>query len=364
MGECCTRNLAALDATRLLRAMRCVRGSLVGAVLFCTLCAHASTPPQSLPYYKNGRFQNARPKRSRHFWHYLWMRLHHPHSSWPKHVALQKHIVLPKPYSKVPRVYFVNHSTFLIQASGVNILTDPIFSKRASPVTFAGPKRVIAPGIPKTKLPHIDFIVISHNHYDHRDRAFLQWITQRDHPLIFVGVGTKSLFRGERLKHLVWWQTVPIPHGSITFVPVQHFSGRALWDRNKALWGGYVIKLDRFTVFFAGDTGFGPEFREIHKRFPNITLALLPVGGYAPRHFMGYVHLNPDDAIKVHQLLKPRFSLGMHWGTFQMTSEPRMEPKQRIEKLTRDKKIKNFFVPLNGDCFVYRAQQLRRCRVK
>lgn len=245
----------------------------------------------------------------------------------------------PPPPRAVPdlRVTFVNHATTLIQTGGRNILTDPVWSDRASPVSFAGPKRVRPPGIRFEDLPPIHAVLVSHNHYDHLDLATLGRLVRRDDPRIFTGLGVPDLLARKHLGRatpLDWWQSVKLEAGlSITSVPVQHFSGRGLADRNATLWTGFVVSGPAGPVFFAGDTGYGPHFREIGRRFPGIRLAILPIGAYRPEWFMGPVHETPAQALDTMRDLGASTALGMHFGTFELTDEGQDEPPREIARL-------------------------------
>jgi L-ascorbate metabolism protein UlaG (beta-lactamase superfamily) len=245
----------------------------------------------------------------------------------------------PPPPSRVQdlRVTFVNHATVLIQAAGLNFLTDPVWSDRVSPVSFAGPKRVRPPGIRFEDLPPIDLVLLSHNHYDHLDVPTLARLTRRDGPRILAGLGVPELLARRAIGNamaLDWWERSEIAQGvSVTAVPVQHFSGRGMTDRNATLWTGFVISSAAGPVFFAGDTGYGPHFSEIGKRFPGIRLAVLPIGAYRPEWFMGPVHETPAQAFDAMRDLGASTAVGMHFGTFALTDEGEEEPPAEIARL-------------------------------
>lgn len=219
------------------------------------------------------------------------------------------------------RVTHINHATMLIQLDGVNILTDPIWSARASFVSWAGPRRVRAPGLKMEDLPRIDLILISHDHYDHLDLASLVRLTRQHQPKVVVGLGVGKLLASAgiaRVTELDWWQTMAdLPNGlKVVFVPARHGSGRGMGDRNKTLWGGYVMESTAGNVYFAGDTAYGHFRVDLKKRFGGFRLAMLPIGHYEPRWMMQSVHMSPDDAVKLHRDLNIRQSVGMHFGTF------------------------------------------------
>jgi len=245
----------------------------------------------------------------------------------------------PAPERRVTdlRVTFVNHATLLLQIAGRNILTDPVWSERVSPVSWAGPRRVRPPGIRFQDLPQIDAVLISHNHYDHLDLETLARLHERDRPWIVTGLGVRSFLRRHGLSNgteLDWWQSAEIGTGlSVTSVPVQHFSGRGLADRDATLWTGFVVSGSAGDVFFAGDTGYGPHFRLIRERFPRLRLAILPIGAYRPEWFMGPVHETPAQALQAFADLGAGTGVGMHFGTFRMTDEGEDEPAQEIAAL-------------------------------
>lgn len=219
---------------------------------------------------------------------------------------------------------FIGHSTFLVQIGGICVLTDPIWSSRCSPLSFAGPRRVRRPGQTLKALPGVDLLLVTHNHYDHMDLPTLRKVRARWAPPTVTGLGNARHLAKADIRsatELDWWQTIEVAGARVTYVPAQHFSSRTLWDRNRSLWGGFVIETRDAVVYFAGDSGYCPHFAEIGHRFPQIDLALLPIGAYEPRWFMRQQHVNPEEAVRAHLDLRPRRSLGMHFGTFQLTDE-------------------------------------------
>lgn len=233
-------------------------------------------------------------------------------------------------------VTWVGHATVLIQMNGINILTDPIWSERCSPVSFAGPKRYTAPGIKLDDLPTIHAVIISHNHYDHMDLPTLKILDKKFKPVIIAGLKNKKFLQSEGLTNVVeldWWDTYTLKDVEIVFTPTQHFTGRTLWDRYETLWGSYILKDKNKTFYFAGDTGYFSGFKEIGEKFPNIDLAILPIGAYLPRDFMSPVHVDPDDSYKAYLDLKAKFMLPMHYNTFALADEALDEPLKRIKNL-------------------------------
>ena len=223
-------------------------------------------------------------------------------------------------------VTMVGHASLLIQTQGLNILTDPIWSERASPLEDHGPKRVRPPGIAFADLPPIDVVLVSHNHYDHMDMPTLRRLWQRDHPLILTPLGNGALLERQGMKAYArdWGQGVRLSEKiGIDVVRVQHWSSRNMVDKNRALWGGFVITTPKGPIIFAGDAGYGDgsTWRAIVQRYGPARLALLPIGSYEPRWFMAYPHMNPVEAVRAFQDLQAAQAIGIHWGVFQLTDE-------------------------------------------
>jgi len=235
------------------------------------------------------------------------------------------------------RVTFINHATMLIQTDGVNILTDPIWSDRTSPVSFAGPRRHRAPGIRFRDLPPIDAVLVSHNHYDHLDLPTLRLLRVRNGATpIFTPLGNGALMARNGIAgatELDWWHNVALnDRVRITLVPAQHFCARALSDRDRNLWGGFVISGPSGNVYFAGDTGWGSHFAKIAERFAPIRVALLPIGAYLPRWFMKPVHVDPTEAVAAHKALGASTSIAMHFGTFHLGDDGERQPVEDLQR--------------------------------
>lgn len=233
----------------------------------------------------------------------------------------------------VLRVTWVGHSTVLLQLGGTNVLLDPVWSERASPLRFAGPRRLVPAPFRIERLPRLDVVIQSHDHYDHLDTATVRALA-RAHPGAWwvapLGVGARLTPLGvARVAELDWWEATRAGPATVTCTPAQHFSGRGLGDRDTTLWGGFVVEAAGWRVCFAGDTGLHPEFGEIARRLGPFDLALVPIGAYEPRWFMRPVHMDPDDAVTAALALDAAVTVGIHWGTFRLTDEPMDEPPRR-----------------------------------
>jgi L-ascorbate metabolism protein UlaG (beta-lactamase superfamily) len=250
----------------------------------------------------------------------------------------------PSPFQDKPpaevgdlRVTLIGHASFLIQVAGLNILTDPVFSERASPVSFSGPKRVNPPGIQFEDLPPIHAVLITHNHYDHLDLDTMGRLWQRHRPRVVAPLGNDTVIKAEfpdiPVETRDWGGSVDLGQGITVHVePAYHWSARGINDRRMALWCAFVLTTPVGTIYHIGDTGFGDGkiFHAARERFGAIRLAHIPIGAYEPRWFMEPQHMNPDDAVKVFNIITPQQALGHHWGTFRLTNEAVDEPPQEL----------------------------------
>jgi L-ascorbate metabolism protein UlaG (beta-lactamase superfamily) len=264
-----------------------------------------------------------------------------PWTRWPSEVSVEPRRP-PHPGPDEVVVTFVGHATFLIQVAAISILIDPVYSRRASPVSFAGPRRVRAPGVRFEDLPAISLVLLSHNHYDHCDLGALRLLERRFHPPVVTPLGNGRLLRSAgivRVEEIDWWEATSAAPLPITLTPAQHFSARGMFDRNGALWGGFLIEADGHRILHAGDSGYGPHFREIATRLGPIDLALLPIGAYEPRWFMKDIHMNPAEAVQAHLDLAAHQSIAMHFGTFQLTPEGIDEPVRELAKALRERGV-------------------------
>lgn len=233
-----------------------------------------------------------------------------------------------------PTVTWIGHATLLFQLDGLNLLTDPQFSPRASPVPFLGPRRRVPPVPPLQSLPHIDVVLLSHNHYDHLDRASIRSLVQQPggSPYFFTPHGMGRWFKRQGAGEVVemdWWSEAPFRDLRLHCVPARHWSARTAFDRNRSLWCGWVVR-GSFQILFIGDTGYSEQFREIHRQLGPMDLAAIPIGHYEPRWFMQASHVAPEEAVQIALDLHARRAIGIHWGTFPLTDEPLDEPPRRL----------------------------------
>jgi L-ascorbate metabolism protein UlaG (beta-lactamase superfamily) len=255
------------------------------------------------------------------------------------------HIQMDTPYGQKPissihdgiHITFVNHSTFLIQTGGINILTDPVWSERTSPFSWAGPKRMRPPGIRFEDLPNIDLVLLSHNHYDHLDVITMKRLFDMHNPRIITPLGVKAFLESLKINgsvELDWWQKITVNETiEIQAVPAQHFSGRGMYDRDATLWCGYLINRPKGSIYFVGDTGYHEAlFKEIGERVPVIDVALVPIGAFKPEWFMSPIHCSPEEAVRIHQDVKARRSIATHFGTFPLADDGMLDPVTELQK--------------------------------
>ncbi|HEX8241826.1 MAG TPA: MBL fold metallo-hydrolase [Allosphingosinicella sp.] len=278
-------------------------------------------------------------------------------SRWPEQVPVRPTVPPRRVEGGDMLVTWIGHATVLIQTQGLNILTDPIWSERASPFSFIGPRRARAPGVRFEDLPRIDLVLVSHNHYDHMDLPTLKRLWERDRPRIVTSLGNDSILarEGIRATALDWQQEDPIPCRAPDYTRTDmiyrppcgamllrnhHWSSRWGTDRNRALWSAFIVRTPSAHIFFAGDTGFGDgSWADEAARFGPFRLAILPIGAYLPRDVMQANHMDPDEAVRVFEKLKPRMALGMHWGTFQLTFEAIGDPPRRLAEARKSRGI-------------------------
>lgn len=272
------------------------------------------------------------------FWKWQWERLTNPRPSEP---PFNPEIVKTDvDYLRANRsddtLTWIGHSTSLLQIEGVNVLMDPVFSERVSPVSFLGPKRQVPLPFSLQELPSLDVVVVSHAHYDHLDLPTLKALAKRDPQTLFlVPLGDQGLLKSQGIMNVQefdWWENVVVRGLTFTFTPAQHWTARGLFDRNQTLWGGWHVKGAKLRVLYTGDTGYSKDFSDIQERLGSVDLALIPIGAYEPRWFMGKHHVSPEEAVMIHRDLKASLSVGVHWGTFHIADEPLARPVQDLDE--------------------------------
>lgn len=255
----------------------------------------------------------------------------------PDHATPDLHAITHPDPSKI-QITWVGHSTFLIQVAGHNILTDPIWSMRASPLSFMGPKRQAKPGVPFEYLPAIDTVVVSHTHYDHLDLPTIRRLGNTPHYITQKGIS--AWFKRKKITNvtdLSWWQTETVGNITIHATPAVHWSKRSLFREPFMGWGGFVIETPLGNMFFAADTAYSPTyFKEIGERLGPMRVSMIPIGAYSPRWFMSEFHIDPIEAVAIHQEVRSAHSIAMHWGTFALTDEPLGEPPLYLEKQMKE----------------------------
>lgn len=329
----------------------------------------------SAPRYKEGasnhfdgkKFVNPHALDEHHYGDVLkWWLSGNDKGAWPSFTADD----LPEPQKPDQRVSghelhvtFINHASFLLQFDGMNILTDPIWSYRASPYQWIGPRRMRPPGLNFEDLPPISTVLISHNHYDHLDLQSILDLKEIHNPTFVVPLGVEQFLHDHNIHKTVnldWWDHHRLSEKlALTSVPARHFSGRGLFDRNKTLWCGYVLHTGLGNIYFAGDTGYGQFFKEIGKKFGPMHTAFIPIGAYKPRWFMESIHLSPEDALAAHRDVQSEQSFAMHFGTFPMADDGMFEAANALKlELQKDPLLQQqFHVPLEGERHVITASK-------
>lgn len=324
----------------------------VGLIAISCTSGPAYNGPKSDHF--DGKYFHNRTPMNKGFWDYLVMRIKTKQTPWPTWIN-SKEGTLPNNFLNGDqlKVLFINHSTVLLRFENLTILTDPIFSQRASPFSWFGPKRARDPYLKIDQLPKIDVILISHNHYDHLDIESLKTISKRDQPKILCGLGVGLLLKENNIDNFIeldWEKQITISSLKFTFVYSQHWSARGIFDRKQTLWGSYILESPKGKIYFSGDTGYSSHFKEQGDQYGPFKFAMLPIGHYEPGYFMGYSHLNPEQAVLAHLDLRSQLTMGIHFGTFQLTNESISQPLEDLEKAKKVHSInETFFAPNFGE---------------
>jgi L-ascorbate metabolism protein UlaG (beta-lactamase superfamily) len=349
-----------------------ILSTIIGILLWITLSRNPVYSEAESPNMKNGYFYNSfeesKPvvsSKERHkeksFFHWIWNRKQ-TRKEWTKEDILKfakYQEYQKKDYAKGLEIVYITHSSFLIQMKEINIITDPIWSERASPFFFIGPKRHTKPAFAIEELPKIDYILLSHSHYDHVDIKTLRKLQKMFNPKIITGLGVCKILKRNGIKNCIekdWGGEFEVKNDfKIIFEKAKHWSKRTLFDSNKALWGSFILSSPSYKVYIAGDTGYGKHFKMINEQYGNFDVSLIPIGAYNPDFIMKYSHLNPEEAVMAHIDLKSKQSFGKHIKTFQLSDEGFNEPLEHLEDAKGKYKIKaqTFRVLDFGERFVY-----------
>jgi L-ascorbate metabolism protein UlaG (beta-lactamase superfamily) len=339
------------------------RAALLGAVCLLSACSSAWNGPTT-PHFDGSRFSNPGHSKDSSVGGYLWLRLTTSQAEWPSSVPVLRE---PPPPQRVDdgsaRVTFVGHATLLIQVAGLNILTDPVWSARASPVSFAGPKRVQMPGVAFDDLPRIDVVLISHDHYDHLDVATLERLDGRDRPQVIAPLGNKKLLTdtmpNSQVSEHDWGDTVSVRGGiKVHLEPMLHGSGRSPFNQQSTLWAAFVVEAGPLKLYHVGDTGYGDGrlFRATGAKYGGFDLAILPIGAYEPASFMVDSHMPPADAVKVMKAVGARQAMAHHFEAFQLGFEAYDAPRAALQAALQAQGVPaaQFMAPKPGQALVVR----------
>jgi N-acyl-phosphatidylethanolamine-hydrolysing phospholipase D len=334
---------------------------LLAGCLLLAACHNRPDYSPVKPHHTETGFRNLYPHPPKTgFWKWQWDRLRHGIPEDPPggydFPVVKPDAAFLRANRSVPTLTWLGHATFLLQVGGLNILTDPHLTARASPLSFAGPRRHVEPPLSFDELPPIDVVVVSHSHYDHLDSGTLQRLAAQPGgaPRVLVGLGLAewALRHGiPNVTELDWWQSAGHDSVTLSFVPVQHWSARTPLDTDRTLWGAWVIEQGGHRFFFGGDFGSSRDLADIRARFGGFDLAMIPVGAYEPRWFMKTMHVNPAEAVRAHIDLNARYSVGMHWGTFRLTDERLDEPPVKLAEALARERISplRFFLMKHGE---------------
>jgi len=334
-------------------------------LVLLTQCCSAPLPDPDKPHHTKDGFTNIHSSDEPGFldflkwrWQRLWQRT--PRIGDYRFPLAKNDPAFLRSNREKTTLTWIGHATVFLQVGGKNILTDPHFSERASPFQWIGPRRVVPPGVALDKLPGIDIVVISHDHYDSLDKGSIKRLYERNggtSTRFFVPLGLKDWFADLGISNVVeldWWDSHDEGGLKIAAVPVHHWSKRGLISQNKTLWAGWVIGSANFRFFFCGDTAYKPLFKEIGSRLGPFDLSAIPIGAYEPRWFMRHHHISPEEAVQIHLDLRSRTSVAIHWGTFILTDEPLDEPPLRLERALEEKGVPGeaFLVLAHGQTMV------------
>jgi L-ascorbate metabolism protein UlaG (beta-lactamase superfamily) len=291
------------------------------------------------------KFENVYPFPMKSFWDAMKFRFTRNPAKWPESLPVPRQPSVNRILKgNEASITWIGHSTFLLEFENFRVLTDPVYSQWIGFTSWLSADRVVPPALTLEQTPKVDLILISHDHFDHMDLPSLEFFAKRDNPLVIAGLGSKPILEDAGFKNIVeldWWSKHTLNKDTdVTFVPAQHWSMRVPFVRNTRLWGGFYLKFRSKNLYFVGDTGYHPKlFKEIHERAGAVDFAFIPVGAYAPRDFVRDQHIDPDDAVELHKDVRSKKSVGMHFGTFQLTDEPIDEPCRLLSASAKAKTL-------------------------
>jgi L-ascorbate metabolism protein UlaG (beta-lactamase superfamily) len=328
--------------------------------LILTGCGNSYYRGPVTPHFDGSKFENHWAPMPNRFLDFLKWRLTSNRGHWPESVEVTTSVPPARVSGDLLRVTNVGHATVLLQTQDLNILTDPIWSERASPLSFVGPKRVAAPGIRFEDLPPIDVVLVSHNHYDHMDLPTLRRLVKAFNPLVLTPLGNDTLLLdkvpGIKVKTLDWGESLEFNRQiKFSLEPMQHWSARSFSDRRDALWGAFVIEAPGGPVYFLADAGYARILSEkFVAKYGAPRFSILPVGAYEPQWFMGYAHMNPAEAVQTHIDLGSILSMGTQHEVFPMADEAYDAPRQALTRALHEKRIdgERFLLPKVGSWFM------------
>jgi L-ascorbate metabolism protein UlaG (beta-lactamase superfamily) len=310
--------------------------------------------------FAHERYENIAPGGDPNFFDFIKWKLTRNKPSWPQLPAMRPTTTTPNFSTRTSdlTLTYINHSSFLIQVANKNILTDPVWSSHAGPFGEYGVKRSIYPGVDIDDLPKIDFILVSHSHYDHLDLPTIDKLTKQHKPQIITGLGVSKYINYcqeyyKNCTELNWWEKLEVADSKLSFhfVPAHHWSSRFFLDKNTSLWGGFIVQNDQDNLYFAGDTGFadGKIFKQIKEKYGNFRLSLLPIGAYKPGWFFSPMHTSPMEAVEISKILSSEYAIPMHFDTFELSDEEYQDPLNGLARALQDNNIDSFKILSPGE---------------
>lgn len=330
--------------------------------IFVIIGYHLSVPGYQGPpstHFDGAKFHNPSGEKAKGFMDVMKFFREREAGTWTiKEYTPVRDVPLPEPDEERMHLTFINHSSFLIQLDGINMLTDPIWSERCSPFQWTGPKRLRPPGINFEDLPPIDLVLLTHNHYDHLDLPTIRRLERDHNPRYIVPLGVSRFLKKNAITDITeldWWDRHAIGDLEIRAIPANHFSGRGMFDRDKTLWCGYLIEVNGHRIYFVGDTGYSNLFEEIGEEIDPVDLACIPIGAYKPRWFMSPIHVSPAEAVRIHRDINAAQSVAMHFGCFPLANDGNGAAESDLKAALAEHDISEdeFIIPEEGMTYTF-----------